>query len=205
MNDKDILFDLNGGKEDFELEQLISLYIKESENINFKTNYKIFKTNDIKHILIGENINDYCKDSNEICVFIVTLNVEVDKKLRTLEKTDKLKYLVFDRVLSHLVEEKTENLQNEIKKELLKKNKYMLNRYSTGYGDWPIDVNKEIHQILNANRMGIFLTDRNMFMPSKTISGIIASGDKVQSFNFCKTCNITKDCELIKNGRRCYE
>ncbi len=205
INVNDILFDLNGGKEDLELTKLINEYILECENIDYKYNYKIFTFDEIKDLLIGENIKDYAKDSKNICVFIVTLNIETDKKLRQLEKVDKLKYLVYDRVLSHLIEDKAILLQEEVKEELLKNNKYMLNRFSTGYGDWPIDVNYSIHKILKADRLGIFLTEKNMFMPSKTISGIIASGDTVSSFNFCKTCNITKECKLIKEGRRCYE
>ncbi len=108
-------------------------------------------------------------------------------------------------VCSHLIEEKAEILQSEINTKLLEKNKYTLNRFSTGYGDFPIDVNEKISNILDANRLGIYLTEKNMFMPSKTISGIIASGDKHNYFNFCKTCNITKECNLIKEGRRCFE
>lgn len=118
---------------------------------------------------------------------------------------DKLKYIVYDKVCSHFIEDKCELLQSEINKELLKNNKFTLTRYSTGYGDFPIDVNKDIHKMLDGQRLGIFLTEKNMFMPSKTISGIIASGDIKDYFNFCKTCNITKDCKLIKEGRRCYE
>ncbi len=205
INKEAILFELNRGKTDKELEELIDKFIIELEEMPWKSNFRIFKTNEIKNILIGEDIKLYVKDSNEVAVFIVTLNVDVDKRLRVLEKTDKLAYIVYDKVCSHYIEDKAEELQTEISKELLKNNRYMLSRFSTGYGDFPIDVNKDIVNITNANRLGVFLTDKNMFMPSKTISGIIASGDSVKSFNFCKTCNITDKCEYIKKGRKCYE
>lgn len=205
INKDDILFELNGGKADDELISLIDQFCKEMENISFKQNYKIFKTDEIKNILIGNDIKSYAEDSKQIAVFIITLSHEVDKKLRVLEKMDKLQYLVYDKVCSHYIEDLCQNLQDEIKIKLLKENKFMLNRYSTGYGDFPIDVNKDIHKILNADRLGVFLTDKNMFIPSKTISGLIASGDIKETFNFCKTCNLTHECNLIKVGRRCYE
>lgn len=205
INNDNILFELNGGKPDAELITLIDTFSKEMENISFKQNYKIYNTDEVSDILIGNDINSYAKDSKQIAVFIITLSHDVDKKLRYLEKMDKLQYLVYDKVCSHYIEDLCQNMQDEIKTDLLKHNKYMLNRYSTGYGDFPINVNKDIHKMLNADRLGIFLTDKNMFIPSKTISGIIASGDVTESFNFCKTCNITKDCNLIKSGRRCYE
>lgn len=205
INTKNILQELNGGNEDAELENLVNKYVEESSKVIFKYKYKIFKTDDVNYLLQGDDIKRYAKNSNEIAVFIVTLNVEADKKLRTLEKISKLDYIVYDKVISHLIEDKAELLQQEVHKELLENNKFALTRFSTGYGDYPIDVNYDIHKLLDANRLGVFLTDKNMFMPSKTISGIIAGGDEVKNFNFCTTCNITKECNLIKEGRKCYE
>lgn len=201
----DILNSLNGGKSDLELEILIKRIIDETKNLSYKSKYKIFKKSDIEYLLKGEDINLYTKDCNEIAVFIVTLSIDFEKRLKYYEKIDKLAYIVYDCVCSHLIEEKAELLQNEIKEILLKNNKYMLNRFSPGYGDFSVDTNADISKILEANKMGVFLTDKNMFIPSKTISAIIASGDTVKYFNFCKTCNLTKTCELIKKGKRCYE
>ncbi len=202
---EDILYDLNGGKEDKELEILVDKFMLEASNCISKSKYKIFDTSEIQDMLIGNDINSYCEKSKKVAVFIVTLNVDMDKRLRVLEKTDKLSYIVFDRVCSHLIEDKAEEIQKEITKELVNDCKFVLNRFSTGYGDFPIDVNEKIHKILDANRLGIFLTDKNMYMPSKTISGIIAGGDITKSFNFCKTCNLTKECKLIREGRKCFE
>ncbi len=202
---EDILYDLNGGKEDSELELLVEKYMLEASSCISKSRYKIFDTEDIRDILVGNDINSYCEQSKKVAIFIVTLNVDIDKQLRVLEKTDKLAYIVYDRVCSHLIEDKAEELQKEVSIELLKDSKYVLNRFSTGYGDFPIDINEKIHKILDANRLGVFLTDRNMYMPSKTISGIIAGGDVIKSFNFCKTCNLTKECKLIREGRKCFE
>ncbi len=156
-------------------------------------------------MIVGNDIKAYLDNSKEVAVFIVTAGVVVDQQLRRLEKFDKLAYLVYDKVASYFIEEMAEKLQNEIRSELLKTNKYMLNRFSTGYGDYPIDVNEKIVDLLNGNRLGVYLTDKKMFMPSKTISGIIAAGDINKSFNFCKTCNLTKNCIHLRGGRKCYE
>ncbi len=205
INRENILFELNKGMEDIEVFNLVDKFISQLQNTFYKSKYKIFSIEDIEKILIGEDIKLYTKDSKYIAIFIITLGIDIDKTLMIFEKTDKLGYIVFDKVCSHFIEEKTEELQKVIEKDLKINSKYALSRFSTGYGDFPICVNRDIVNILDANRMGIFLTDKDMFIPSKTISGIIASGDIVKSFNFCKTCNITQKCELIKKGDRCYE
>lgn len=207
INKNEIVKSLNGGtyKYDEEVENLIDKYILEISNFDSKSIFKIFKTREINEILVGNDITLYTEQSNEIAVFLLTLGLEIDKKLRQLEKIDKFKYIIFDTVSSFYIEEKAEKLQNEIKIELLKNNKYMLNRFSPGYGDYPLEVNEKILKTLNGNKLGIFLTEKKMFIPSKTISGIIASGDIKSYFNFCKTCNIAKDCTKIKEGKKCFE
>lgn len=205
INTKDILFQLNGGKEDLEVIQLIEQYTLEMQNITYKQKYKVFKTNEVSNILQGEDIKKYSEYSNETAIFIITLSHDVDKKLRMLEKIDKLKYIVYDTVASHYVEHLCSNMQNEIHQQLLKNNKYALARFSAGYGDFDININKTIYDMLDASRLGVYLTEKNMFIPSKTITGIICAGDINESFNFCQTCNITNECKLIKEGRKCYE
>ncbi len=205
INKLDILRELNGGKPDREIEELIEVFIDELSNIECKSNFKIISTKDASSFLIGNDIKSYVENSKEIAVFLVTTNISIDQRLKRLEKLDKLAYIVFDKVTSHYIEDMAEKLQKEIGKELLQRNKYMLNRFSTGYGDYPIGVNEKIVDLLNGNRLGVFLTEKNMFMPSKTISGIIAAGDINKSFNFCKTCNLTNNCTYLKGGQKCYE
>ncbi len=170
-----------------------------------RSSYKILKTEAAGDFLLGNDIKSYTENSNELAIFLVTTGVSVDQKLKRLEKTDRFSYFVFDKVASYYIEDMAEKLQKEIEQELLINNKYTLNRFSTGYGDYPIEVNEKIVDFLNGNRLGVFLTEKNMFMPSKTISGIIAAGDVNKSFNFCKTCNLTKNCTHLKGGRKCYE
>lgn len=190
---------------DIELESLIDKSIETIVKIEYKYSYKIIETSEANDFLVGKDINIYAENSNQIAVFLITLNIEVDKILKRLEKIDKLEYIVFDTVCSHYIEEKTESLQKEVSEYLLSKSKYMLNRFSTGYGDYPIEVNEKIVNFLNGNRLGVHLTEKKMFIPSKTICGLIAAGDKNQSFNFCRTCNITKECKYLKAGRKCFE
>ncbi len=184
---------------------MIERFINELSAIECRSGFKILKTTDATDFIKGEDIRSYVENSKHIAVFLVTTSIAVDQKLKRLEKLDKLAYIVFDKVSSHYIEDVAEQLQKEIELELLKENKYTLNRFSTGYGDYPLEVNEQIVDLLNGNRMGVFLTEKKMFMPSKTISGIIAAGDINKTFNFCKTCNLTKNCVYIKGGRKCYE
>ena len=47
-------------------------------------------------------------------------------------------------------------------------------RYSPGYGDWPLEVQRRLFELLDAPRkVGVSLTDSLLMVPSKSVSAII--------------------------------
>lgn len=205
MNKDIILNELCNGRKDEEIISLIEKFEKDIFHMHIKKTFKIFKTEELKEILIGNNVKDYSKYSTYCAVFVITLGIDVDKRLRFYEKTNKLDYIIFDKVASHYIEDRVEILQNQITEELLKYDRYVMKRFCTGYGDFPLNINNNIVDILDANKFGIYTTDKSMFIPSKTIGGIIASSNINEPFNFCKSCNIKYKCRKKERGESCFE
>lgn len=205
INKNKILKDLCNAKKDDEIIKIIDDFEKNLIKIKIKKLFKILKITELHDVLLGNDIKKYCENSKNCGIFVITLGIEVDKKLRFYEKTDKLKYLVFDKVCSYYIEHEMDILQKEINKTLLVNSKFVKERFCTGYGDFPLKVNEVISDILDVNTIGVYLTDKHMFIPSKTICGIIASSDIDEKFDFCISCNTRKNCKQINNGRKCFE
>ena len=73
-------------------------------------------------------------------------------------------------------------------------------RFSPGYCDWNIRQQKKIFRTLDGDSAGIRLTDSQLMMPRKSISGIIGIGlpnQRIEHHNPCLTCK-KKECP----GRR---
>ena len=50
----------------------------------------------------------------------------------------------------------------------------LVTRYSPGYGDWPLDAQRELLALLDTPRaIGVSLTDSLLMVPSKSVSAVI--------------------------------
>ena len=56
----------------------------------------------------------------------------------------------------------------------LKEGETLVSRYSPGYGDWPLEAQRRLFELLDAPRKaGVSLTDSLLMVPSKSVSAII--------------------------------
>ena len=67
-------------------------------------------------------------------------------------------------------------------------------RYSPGYGDLPLESQREIFDMLECpKRIGLYLSGSFQMTPSKSVTAIIGIGGKVDTQTHCRACS-QKDC-----------
>ena len=79
-------------------------------------------------------------------------------------------------------------------------------RFSPGYGDLPLDTQKELVQVLDMHRkIGVSLTDSCLMVPSKSVTAILGISDtkRDKRENKCDFCNNRQKCIFRKRGTRC--
>ena len=76
---------------------------------------------------------------------------------------------VYDAVGSALAE----SVCDEAEK-MIKRNSKCRPRFSPGYGDFPLSVQRDVLSLVNAERLvGITLTDTNLMLPQKSITAVV--------------------------------
>ena len=86
--------------------------------------------------------------------------------------------------------------------------KYLTNRYSPGYGDLPLEVQKPLLEYLNAGRaIGLTLTATNLMVPRKSVTAILGISDRPRPLVLggCSHCPLLTKCSWRERGERCYE
>ncbi len=107
-----------------------------------------------------------CKDA---FVFAVTLGHSVDRMLSRLSRLSPAEFFVCDGICSALAE----NVCDEAEK-VIKGNLDCKPRFSPGYGDLDISVQRDVLTSLNAEKLlGITLTDSNLMIPQKSITAVV--------------------------------
>jgi cobalamin-dependent methionine synthase I len=92
----------------------------------------------------------------------------------------------------HILVEKCCNIVEQDLRNLVGRDKS--SRFSPGYGDFNISFQKQLLDILYADRIGIYYNEANMMFPQKTVTAIV----KFAKFNSgCKVCS-KEDCNFKK-------
>ena len=156
--------------------------------------------------LTGENIQKHLKNSEYVVVMAAILGVGLEKKLNYYGKTDLTKNLILDSCGTQIIEEVCSGIEEEVK-EKLREGYYYTFRYSPGYRDYPISVQKQLVNFLDGYRkIGLTVTASNLLLPRKSVTALMG----VQlipfesEFDHCGACLAREYCKFRKEGTRCY-
>lgn len=110
-------------------------------------------------------------------LFCATLGADVDALARRYSLTSAADALLAQAVGSALIETYCESLKEELLAEPAVAGERLHLRYAPGYGDLPLETQRELLAVLDSTRRaGIVLTDGLLMIPSKSISAIWGVG-----------------------------
>ena len=102
-------------------------------------------------------------------VFAVTLGMDTERYLNILSKTSLSEHFICDGYYSALCESACDAAET-----IIREAKDCKPRFSPGYGDLPLSLQKDVLACLCApSRMGITLTDSFLMVPQKSVTAIM--------------------------------
>ena len=152
------------------------------KNLMFKSCYRRFKIElrDNYEVDLGfRKVNStglfrnlqHCK---EIYIFVATLGFGIDRQIKKYSNISPVKSLSFQGIGSGLIEDYCNYLNDYIRKIEEKKGNILKPRFSPGYGDLPLDLQKDIFKELDVTKkIGVVLNESLLMIPSKSVSAII--------------------------------
>lgn len=160
----------------------------------------------INTALLGEDIKNHLFGCTEAIVMAVTLSAEADKLIRRTAVTDMAEALAVDCLCSAGVEQVCDRAEKEIFENIHAP--YRTWRFSAGYGDFPLDIQKELLIFLNAQRrIGLTVTENSLLLPSKSVTAIIGISEKPvkRGKKGCDSCKMKGNCAFSAVGKTCSE
>lgn len=124
-------------------------------------------------------------------LFAATVGIGIDRLTAKYSRLSPSKAIV----IQALGAERVEALCNAFCDELEDKYCGTRSRFSPGYGDLPIDTQKELFSVLDCERkIGLTLNDSMLMSPTKSVTAIVGIGKSgVSDKNKCSACD-KKDC-----------
>lgn len=122
----------------------------------------------------SRNLYQNLRDCREVFWIGATAGLELDRGIRRWERVSPVRALALDAAGAAAVEDLCGRLQNELESRMAAEGFFLRPRFSPGYGDFPLEAQKEIVKALDMGRkIGVTLTDSLMLTPSKSVTAVI--------------------------------
>lgn len=147
---------------------------------------------EMKSVGLGRNLRG-CK---KIVLFGATLGTPVDMLITRTSLTDMAGAVVLQACAAAMLEEYCDECQLKIGEELKKEGLYLRPRFSPGYGDFDIQYQKPLMQMMDcAKTIGLTMTDSFMMTPTKSVTAVMGVSETKERcpIEGCEACG-KKDC-----------
>lgn len=156
--------------------------------------------------LSGQDIRRHLENCEEIYLLCVTVGLEIEREIRTAMLLSPDEGVILDSCATTAVEALADLAEREIAAQCKIEGKNITWRFSAGYGDLPLETQKEIIAAMDTHRkIGLSLTDSLLMTPSKSVTAIIGVTDTTRDPrpNKCDYCNNRAHCAFRKRGTQC--
>lgn len=207
LNINEVLRLLGGGRIDIpgaELERVISCADEIKEAVEPGLVYRKVSVTakesgaDLSGLFLpGKDISGLLLPCSEAVIFAATCGYRVDRLIARMQIEDMSRAVILDACASCAVENICDNFEQDIREKLGKEGLYLTDRYSPGYGDLPVSVQKDIAEMLNTQRrIGLIVSDNQMMTPVKSVTAImgISPVPVVLRKDKCSGCGAYENC-----------
>ncbi len=157
--------------------------------------------------LRGEDIVRHLKMSRECVLMAVTIGSDIEKEIRRSEYTQLSRSLILDSCATTAVEAVCDAVEEEIRVAAAREGNAITWRYSPGYGDFGIDIQKTFLRLLEAEKkIGLCASNSSILIPRKSVTaviGILPPGAYADGKRGCEACANRERCVYRKNGGTC--
>lgn len=155
-------------------------------------------------VLTGATAGRMLEGSQKVAALACTLGARFDRLLLETQARDMARAVMLDACGSAWVEAGCDAAQAEIAGRF--PDQYLTDRFSPGYGDLPLTLQRELCGLLDApKRLGLYVGESCMLNPVKSVTAIvgIAATPQPARVRGCDVCAMRKTCAMRKEGERC--
>lgn len=138
--------------------------------------------------LEGDDIMAHLSGCKEVFLMCATLGFSVEREIERLFSTDPALAVCLDSAATCLIESYLDDVCEELEK---KSDLPITDRFSCGYGDFPLKAQKQICSLLGTDkRLGVYVLNTMLLSPQKSVTAFIGIGARRKSgcSNKCSSC-----------------
>lgn len=109
-----------------------------------------------------------------VVVFAATVGIGIDRLIKKYSIVSSAKAVMLQAIGAERIESLCDAFCDDLKKEFAEKGFSLKPRFSAGYGDFPLECQREIFALLdNGRRIGVCLNSGLLMSPTKSVTAVI--------------------------------
>lgn len=147
-----------------ELEAILDVCIKESEDkLTYKVCYGEFSVSFFDSV-DSKDLKKHLEGCNKVILFAATVGIGIDRLIARYASASPTKSLLFQAIGAERIEALCDEFNSD----------FVGSRFSPGYGDLPLEFQREIFKVLDCpKRIGLTLNESMLMSPTKSVTAII--------------------------------
>ena len=121
----------------------------------------------------SESLGINLRNCRKVFLVAVTIGPQVDAFIRRTQALDSVKASILQAAGAMLAEKTIEFINAQIKDIAVSQNTKCKPRFSPGYGDVPLTIQKDFFRLLPCSKIGLSLMDTLIMSPEKSITAFI--------------------------------
>lgn len=158
--------------------------------------------------LEGKDIRELLAGCDEAVLMAVTLGQGIDRLLARSSVSNMADAVIMDACASTAIENVADNFEMDLRRELEVENLYLTDRFSPGYGDLPLAVQKQFCAALDTGRkIGLSVSASMLMIPGKSVTAVLGISERPKPLRKrgCESCSLFRSCMYRKEGKSCHE
>ena len=163
--------------------------------------YRVMERSDVK--ISGFSMTKHLEECHHVVIMALTLGIGVDNLIRKMQVTDMAAAVIADSGASILADSLCDKFEEYIRENV---EGYMTSRFSPGYGDSPLSMQKDMVAFVDGQRkIGLNVTADSLLIPRKSVTAVMGIADHPVTGRLatCGECVLKDKCTLRKEGRFC--
>ena len=183
-------------------------YLIASKGANVKKGQEVFITAELDQPEFVEMLVKECYKlgAKKVVVMAATIGFEIEKRTELYKHRCLKDSVILDACATAYIESVCDETEDEIRRQKKEEGLFLTTRFSPGYGDFPITLQKDIISLTGADkRIGLTVTKSNILLPRKSVTAVmgITENSLADKTGRCSCCSMANGCEFKKNGKQC--
>ena len=125
----------------------------------------------------SRSLSSLLRSCNRAVLFAATVGLEIDRLIAKYNRVSPAGAVCLQALGSERVEALCDVFCEEMKIRMQKNGEFVTRRFSPGYGDLPLEMQRDVFRTLDCpRRVGITLNDSLLMSPSKSVTAIFGIG-----------------------------